>query len=64
MSNPETKVSENDWSAFQQQEEERSDSESTARNEKESQQLEGELGLDTNDWDPEDFEDYDSFGEE
>ncbi|MDG1949877.1 MAG: BT4734/BF3469 family protein, partial [bacterium] len=43
MSNPETQVSENDWSAFQQQEEVRETTEETSRQERESQQLEEEL---------------------
>jgi hypothetical protein len=64
MSSPETQVSENDWSAFQEQEEARGTSENSAVQERENKILEEELGLDIEDWDPGDFEDYDSLGED
>lgn len=64
MSNPEAKISETDWTAFQQQEQLRQTHEQAAEREREQRIMEEELGFDESDWDISDFEDFDTQGNE
>ena len=69
MAEPGTQVSETDWNAFKQSEEEDSQRDEAQQQQNENQRLEEELGFDINSWDPGDFvddydyDDYDNYGE-